>query len=202
MDVSEVRAMDVSRNGAQRSGDERNRPQRQPSDDKRISSTIVAQRVIVLCAENYRPLRKGLSSVAQEIISRCAGIRKVVAAGDYVHASTPLRSVLAFTSIAPTRAAIASVAIAVETHNTSNTLKLPSKTSGHFTQNIRTISPKLPDISPKTSGHSNPNSLMFSPQSYAQIPLNRTYKLPKSKLQISSIVRTNPLNHNYKSLQS
>jgi hypothetical protein len=64
-------------------------------------------------------LRKGLSSVAQEIISRCAGIRKVVAAGDYVHASTPLRSVLAFTSIAPTHAAIASVAIVGETQTHS-----------------------------------------------------------------------------------
>jgi putative Ca2+/H+ antiporter (TMEM165/GDT1 family) len=38
---------------------------------------------------------------------RCA----VVAAGDYVRTKTPLRSVFALTSIAPTRAAIASVAM-------------------------------------------------------------------------------------------
>jgi hypothetical protein len=40
----------------------------------------------------------------------CAGRRAVVAAGDYVRAKTPLRSVFTLTSIAPTHAAIASVA--------------------------------------------------------------------------------------------
>jgi hypothetical protein len=94
-------------------------------------------------------LRKGLSSVAQEIISRCAGIRKVVAAGDYVHASTPLRSVLAFTSIAPTRAAIASVAIAGETQTHTK---------------ISNFHSKLPDVLPKTSGQSFQNSPTFYPK--------------------------------------
>jgi hypothetical protein len=35
IDVNAVGAMDVSRSGAQRSGDERNRPQRRPGDDRR-----------------------------------------------------------------------------------------------------------------------------------------------------------------------
>jgi hypothetical protein len=43
----------------------------------------------------------------------CGGRRAVAAAGDYVRAKTPLCSVLTLTSIAPTRAAIASVAIVV-----------------------------------------------------------------------------------------
>jgi hypothetical protein len=37
--------------------------------------------------------------------------RAVVAAGDYVHEKTPLRSVFPLTSIAPTHAAVASVAV-------------------------------------------------------------------------------------------
>jgi hypothetical protein len=60
--VSEVGAMDVSRSGAQRSGDERNRPQRRQTD-------IVDNR----CAKSHRPLRRKLSSFAQRIIIRCAG---------------------------------------------------------------------------------------------------------------------------------
>jgi hypothetical protein len=68
--------------------------------------------------------------------------------------------------------------------------KLPDislKSSGHFTQNIRTIHPKLPDILLKTSGHFGSNSLTFSPQSYVQIStiittnlFIRTYKSPQS----------------------
>jgi hypothetical protein len=76
--------------------------QRQPRNDKRISSTIVAQRGIILCARDSNPLHKGLQSSAQRTRISCAGIRAVVAAGDYVRAKTPLRSVLTLTSIAPT----------------------------------------------------------------------------------------------------
>jgi hypothetical protein len=51
------------------------------------------------------------SAVAAAVAFRCRSV--VAAAGDYVRAKTPLRSVLTLTSIAPTRAAIASVAIVV-----------------------------------------------------------------------------------------
>jgi hypothetical protein len=86
--------MDVSRNGAQRSGDERNRPKRRPA-------RIHAQKMAVPCAEDWSPLRKGLESSAQRTGVPCAKdyaslrndcrrypfvVAQVVAAGDYVRA--------------------------------------------------------------------------------------------------------------------
>jgi hypothetical protein len=83
----------------------------------RRKSQSFAQRIPVLCVENSSPLRRGLSAFARVVARlshnrrmvvarlsnrRCAGRRAVVAAGDYVRAKTPLRSVFTLTSIAPT----------------------------------------------------------------------------------------------------
>jgi hypothetical protein len=110
--------------------------------------------------KNQPPIKKSLTisnrrhavttfpSVLCAIVFRVVDIhrrRPVVAAGDYVHASTPLRSVLAFTSIAPTHAAIASVAIAGETQTHSKHQELSLKTSGQSPQNSLTFYPKHQD---------------------------------------------------------
>jgi hypothetical protein len=71
-DVNAVGAMDVSRSEAQRIGDERNRPQRRPRDDNAIST-----------------IRATTTECDDAVYRRCS----VVAAGDYVHEKTPLRSV-------------------------------------------------------------------------------------------------------------
>jgi hypothetical protein len=95
VDVSAVGAMDVSVK-TERSGVETNVIAR--SDDRattngmrrqslRKESSSFAQGTPILCAKDSNPLRRGLESLAQRIIIRCARIRKVVAAGDYVHAA-------------------------------------------------------------------------------------------------------------------
>jgi hypothetical protein len=65
---------------------------------------IVRMAMATICA--------GSSQCRRNVVAMSLQCRRaVVAAGDYVRTKTPLRSVFALTSIAPTRAAIASVAM-------------------------------------------------------------------------------------------